>query len=93
MPAAFATFRARTDPFCRGARGLGYNIAQALCDVNLKSLIILDVLKEHGDEATAMLQDKYGTRVEFKQVDVRDERSIQNSIDEVCSDKLLSICH
>ncbi|KAF8246778.1 NAD(P)-binding protein [Wilcoxina mikolae CBS 423.85] len=66
-----------------GARGLGYNIAEALCDVDLKALVIFDVLKEHGDEAVAMLSKQFGIPVIFKQVDVRDHRSVQGAVDQV----------
>jgi hypothetical protein len=54
-----------------GARVLGNCIADALCDVNLKALVIFDVLKEHGDQAVAELSAKYGVPVVFHQVDVR----------------------
>jgi hypothetical protein len=50
---------------------LGNCIADALCDVNLKALVIFDVLKEHGDQAVAELSAKYGVPVVFHQVDVR----------------------
>jgi hypothetical protein len=38
---------------------LGNCIADAFCDVNLKALVIFDVLKEHGDQAVAELSAKY----------------------------------
>lgn len=68
----------------RGARGLGFNIAEALCDVDLKALVIFDVLKQHGDEAVAMLSQKYDIPIVFKQVDVRDHRGVQEAVDQVC---------
>jgi NAD(P)-dependent dehydrogenase (short-subunit alcohol dehydrogenase family) len=74
--------------FISGARGLGYNIAEALCDVDLKALVIFDVLKEHGDEAVAMLSKQFGIPVIFKQVDVRDHRSVQGAVDQVSSSLL-----
>jgi NAD(P)-dependent dehydrogenase (short-subunit alcohol dehydrogenase family) len=64
-----------------GARGLGNNIAEALCDVNLKALVIFDVLKEHGDEAVAKLSSKFGIPVVFHQVDVRNHTSVQEAVD------------
>jgi NAD(P)-dependent dehydrogenase (short-subunit alcohol dehydrogenase family) len=62
---------------------LGNCIADALCDVNLKALVIMDVLKEHGDKAVAELSEKYGIPVVFKQVDVRNHKTVQGAVDEV----------
>ncbi|KAA8893541.1 hypothetical protein FN846DRAFT_787824, partial [Sphaerosporella brunnea] len=56
-------------------------IAEALCDVNLKALVIFDVLKEHGDEAVAKLSSKFGIPVVFHQVDVRNHTSVQEAVD------------
>lgn len=60
--------------------------------MNLKSLVIFDVLKEHGDEAVKMLSKKFGIPVVFKQVDVRDARSVQAAVDSVCLPPLLHLC-
>ena len=62
---------------------MGYNIAEAFGDVGAKAIIILDVLEKHGDEAVKAFSGKYGIPVRFKQVDVRQEESVQKAVDEV----------
>jgi hypothetical protein len=72
-----------------GARGLGLSIADALCDVNLASLVIFDVLKEHGNEAVQFLSKKFRIPVVFKQVDVTDHGSVKGAVDAVCFESIL----
>ncbi|KAA8906172.1 hypothetical protein FN846DRAFT_1014017 [Sphaerosporella brunnea] len=63
-----------------GDRGLANNIAEALCDVHLKALVIFDVLKEPGDDSVAKLSSQVGIPVVFRQVDVRDQASVQEAV-------------
>ena len=63
-----------------GARGLGYNMAQALCEVGVKAIAILDVQQELGDQAAAELHDSTGIPVQFYKVDVRDQSAIQEVV-------------
>ena len=64
----------------RGARGLGYNMAQALCEVGVKAIAIMDVQQELGDQAAAELHDSTGIPVQFYKVDVRDHSAIQEVV-------------
>ncbi|KAI9673013.1 MAG: hypothetical protein M1817_003177 [Caeruleum heppii] len=55
-----------------GARGLGYNMAQALAEVGVKAIAILDVRQDLGDAAAAQLHEQCGIPVSAFAVDVRD---------------------
>ena len=66
-----------------GARGLGYNMAEALCQVGCKAIAIMDVLQEHGDEAAETLNKKYNIAAAFYKVDVREEQAVQDVIQSV----------
>lgn len=68
-----------SDP-ASGARGLGYNMAQALCEVGVKAIAIMDVQQELGDQAAAELHDSTGIPVQFYKVDVRDQSAIQEVV-------------
>lgn len=60
-----------------GARGLGYNMSEALCEVGCKAIAIMDVLQDHGDEAALELNKKYNIPAAFYKVDVRDAGAVQ----------------
>ncbi|EKD13919.1 uncharacterized protein L3040_005469 [Drepanopeziza brunnea f. sp. 'multigermtubi'] len=68
-----------------GARGLGYNMAQACIEAGAKALIILDANSQTGEEAVASLHKFAGLTVPvaFFNVDVRDENAINESINAV----------
>lgn len=70
----------------RGARGLGYNMAEALCDVGAEGVAILDVLQEHGDEAVAALQKKYNVPAAFYKVDVTNDDMINTAMEQIVRD-------
>ncbi|KAF3109545.1 hypothetical protein TWF569_003590 [Orbilia oligospora] len=63
-----------------GARGLGFNMASALCECGVKGIAILDILQEHGDDAIALLHQKYGVAAAFYKIDVRDEEAVRDVI-------------
>lgn len=63
-----------------GARGLGYNMAQALCEVGVKAVAIMDVQQDLGDKAAAELHETTGIPVQFYKVDIRDADAIQEVI-------------
>ena len=68
---------------CSGARGLGYNMASALCECGVKAIAILDVLQDHGDDAIAELHQKYGVAAAFYKIDVRDAEAVSDVMDSV----------
>jgi len=66
-----------------GARGLGYNMAEALCQVGCKAIAIMDVLQEQGDEAAETFNKKYNIAAAFYKVDVREEQAVRDVIQSV----------
>ena len=72
-----------TDSLDRGARGLGYSMSEALCEVGLKAIAILDVLQDHGDSAVAELNRKYNVAALFYKVDVRDAEAVSDVMNSV----------
>ena len=67
----------------RGARGLGWNMAQALAEVGVKAIALLDVQQELGDQAAAELHASTGIPVNFYRVDIRDGNSIAEVVSKV----------
>lgn len=63
--------------FPSGARGLGYCMSEALCEVGCKAIAIMDVLQEHGDSAALELNKKYNIPAAFYKVDVRDAEAVK----------------
>jgi len=55
-------------------------MAQALCEVGVKAIAIMDVQQELGDQAAAELHDSTGIPVQFYKVDVRDQSAIQEVV-------------
>lgn len=68
----------------RGARGLGKNMAEAMCQVGCKAVALLDVRQEEGDETALELIKKYGTNVKFYQIDVTDDEKVAKIMLTVC---------
>ncbi|KAI9850520.1 MAG: hypothetical protein M1838_005529 [Thelocarpon superellum] len=64
-----------------GARGLGYNIAEAFAEVGCKAVIIMDVQQELGDSAAAAIHARSKIPVKFYKVDVRDESAIAEVVE------------
>lgn len=60
-------------------------MSEALCEVGLKAIAIMDVLQEHGDAAAAELHKKYNVAAAFYKVDVRDAQAVNDVINSVCS--------
>ena len=65
------------------ARGLGYSMAQALCEVGVKGLAIIDVQQDLGDAAAAELHEATGVPVKFYKVDVRDANAVSEVVGNV----------
>jgi NAD(P)-dependent dehydrogenase (short-subunit alcohol dehydrogenase family) len=70
------------DLVCSGARGLGFNIAQALTEAGIQGIAIFDRLQDVGEEAARELGES-GIDVSFYPIDVTDEVSIQNAVGDV----------
>lgn len=70
----------------RGARGLGWNMSQALAEAGAKAIALLDVKQDLGDAAAAELHSTTGIPVQFYKVDVRDEKAIADVVAKVTSD-------
>ena len=66
-----------------GARGLGWNMAQALSEVGIKAIAILDYNQEFGDKAAAELFEHTGIPSRFYKVDVRDGKAITEVVHHV----------
>ncbi len=68
-----------------GARGLGYNMAQACAEAGAKAVVILDANQKTGEEAVAELHKLTGDTVPFAfyNVDVRDENAIHESVNQL----------
>lgn len=66
-----------------GARGLGWNMAQALVEVGVKAIAILDVQQELGDKAAAELHESTGIPIQFYKVDIRDANAIAEVVAKV----------
>jgi len=63
-----------------GARGLGYNMAEALCQAGVKGLAILDVLQDHGDAAAKQLSESCNTETQYYKVDVRNADAVHEVV-------------
>ena len=66
-----------------GGRGLGLNMAQALCEVGVQGIAILDVQQEAGDASAKELSEQTGADVRFYKVDVRDGDAVNQVIQDV----------
>ncbi|KAM0708026.1 hypothetical protein Q7P35_004675 [Cladosporium inversicolor] len=66
-----------------GARGLGYNMAQALAEVGVRGIAIMDVQQELGDKAARELSEQTGIDVRFYRIDVRDGQAMGQTIQDV----------
>lgn len=66
-----------------GGRGLGYNMAQALTEVGVRGIAIMDVQQELGDKAARDLSEQTGVDVRFYRIDVRDGQAMGQTIQDV----------
>lgn len=69
-----------------GARGLGFCMSEALCEVGCKAIAIMDVLQEHGDSAALELNKKYNIPAAFYKVDVRDAEAVKEVMTSIAAD-------
>jgi len=66
-----------------GGRGLGFNMAQALAEVGVRGIAIMDVQQELGDKAARELSEQTSVDVRFYRVDVRDGQGIAQTVRDV----------
>ncbi|KAK0650720.1 Sorbose reductase sou1 [Lasiodiplodia hormozganensis] len=66
-----------------GGRGLGFNMAQALAEVGVRGIAIMDVQQKVGEEAARELSEQTGVDVRFYQVDVRDGSAINQAVGDI----------
>jgi len=66
-----------------GGRGLGFNMAQALAEVGVRGIAIMDVQQELGDKAARELSEQTGIDVRFYRVDVRDGQATAQTVQDV----------
>ncbi|KAF2207913.1 hypothetical protein CERZMDRAFT_50209 [Cercospora zeae-maydis SCOH1-5] len=66
-----------------GARGLGFNMAQALAEVGVRGIAIMDVQQELGDNSARELSEQTGIDVRFYKVDVRDGDAMNQTVRDV----------
>ncbi|EME49652.1 hypothetical protein DOTSEDRAFT_68433 [Dothistroma septosporum NZE10] len=66
-----------------GGRGLGFNMAQALAEVGVRGIAIMDVQQELGDKAARELGEQTGIDVRFYRIDVRDGQAMGQVIQDV----------
>ncbi|KAK4507682.1 hypothetical protein PRZ48_001417 [Zasmidium cellare] len=66
-----------------GGRGLGFNMAQALAEVGIQGIAIMDVQQELGDKAARELSEQTGIDVRFYRVDVRDGHAMGQTVQDV----------
>lgn len=69
-----------------GARGLGYEMARALCEGGLAGIAILDILPEFGESAIKELHADFGLTASYYRVDVRDNDAVEEVINGVVRD-------
>lgn len=58
-------------------------MTQALAEVGVSGIAIMDVNRELGDHAAQELSGQTGVDVRFYEVDVRDEQAISNAVEDV----------
>jgi NAD(P)-dependent dehydrogenase (short-subunit alcohol dehydrogenase family) len=66
-----------------GGQGIGFAVAQAICEVG-GNVAILDI-QEKPKERIETLAKQFGTKVEFFQTDVSEEKSLRSSFDQAIS--------
>ncbi|OQN98395.1 hypothetical protein B0A48_15663 [Cryoendolithus antarcticus] len=64
-------------------RGLGFNMAQALAEVGVRGIAIMDVQQELGEKAAHELSEQTGIDVRFYRVDVRDGHAMGQTVQDV----------
>ena len=61
-------------------------MAQALAEVGIKAIALIDVQQEIGDAAASELHESTGIPVQFYKVDIRDEKAIAEVVTKVAGE-------
>ncbi|KAI4252293.1 MAG: hypothetical protein L6R42_008018, partial [Xanthoria sp. 1 TBL-2021] len=69
-----------------GARGLGWNMAQALVEAGAEAIALLDIKQDLGEEAASRLSSDAKIPVKFYRADVRDADANNAAIEKVVSE-------
>ncbi|KAF7502808.1 hypothetical protein GJ744_005021 [Endocarpon pusillum] len=69
-----------------GARGLGLNMTQALCESGIKAVAIFDIQPTLGESMAAALSTSTGIPVKYYNVDVVDEESVDSAVQKVATE-------
>lgn len=69
-----------------GARGLGWNMAQALAEAGAQAVALLDLKQEQGETAARELSTAAGIPANFYKVDVCDALAVNDVVGRVVSD-------
>jgi NAD(P)-dependent dehydrogenase (short-subunit alcohol dehydrogenase family) len=64
-------------------RGLGFNMAQALAEVGVRGIAILDIQQDIGDKAARDMTQETGIDTSFHRVDVRDVDAVGQTIGKI----------
>ncbi|KAJ1676054.1 hypothetical protein EV182_000047 [Spiromyces aspiralis] len=66
-----------------GARGLGFNMCQALAEVGIRGIAIMDLQQEVGEESASELSEQSGVDVRFYRIDVRDAAAVNLAVQNI----------
>lgn len=69
-----------------GARGLGFEMARALCESGVTGIAIVDILDDAGQEAIKELNTDFGVTSSFYRVDVRNDLAVKEVFDAIVRD-------
>ncbi|KAL8637609.1 MAG: hypothetical protein Q9228_005139 [Teloschistes exilis] len=69
-----------------GARGLGWNMAQALAEAGAEAIALLDVKEELGETAAAELRSSAKIPVKFYKADVTDAEANDRTVEKIVKD-------
>ncbi|KAL9578812.1 MAG: hypothetical protein Q9212_005484, partial [Teloschistes hypoglaucus] len=75
-----------TNPVPSGARGLGWNMAQALAEAGAEAIALLDVKEELGETAAAELRSSAKIPVSFYKADVTDAEANDRTVEKIVKD-------
>ncbi|CAO1597106.1 hypothetical protein XANCAGTX0491_000933 [Xanthoria calcicola] len=69
-----------------GARGLGWNMAQALAEAGAAAIALLDIKQDLGEEAASRLSSDAQIPVKFYRTDVRDVDANNATVEQIVSE-------
>lgn len=69
-----------------GAGGLGFAMSEGLCSVGLQGIAIIDVQSDSGLKAIKVLEASYNVKAKFYKLDIRDEKAVEDTIEEIVNE-------